>query len=297
MKYLYDGCAGLQSLLPSAHSPMAKRHRRRGSHQQPPSPSQASGSGSSHPESLTTCDEQPPSVADSPAEPCEPITPPTAESSWFRGDMRPWANLARPSALSSTDLPISVNLAPRPELACCPTPLSPISQSRAPSPAASVESLSTCGSGDSGALLRSRSKLSNVTSISIPPSIAQLPPSELPIEFFCPPPVHCVAPIPTRRLSSLESFCLKPKTTRHSQFYFTDDLVILSVGCPSIFLGSVSQHCLNRWTDVCLEYIEASLNESHLISGGSLRRRLAVGARMRLQSSCHRCPSRHLRFY
>jgi len=95
--------------------------------------------------------------------------------------------------------------------------------------AASAASFSSRDSSDSGIVVDARSKVSHVTSISIPPSVAspalqaQSPPPSLSSSWFC----H--APVPSKPLSLRG---LSSKTTRHSQFYFTDDLITLNVdGC------------------------------------------------------------------
>ncbi|GJE93066.1 hypothetical protein PsYK624_092250 [Phanerochaete sordida] len=124
--------------------------------------------------------------------------------------------------------PSPVSEAPEPEALDAPS--SPASlydeASRPPSPAASYASRE---STDSGVVLDARSKASHVTSLSIPPSPALLRPPTPPAPLTLGAPWFCHAPVPSKPISLLGR---QPKATRHSQFYFTDDLVTLNVdGC------------------------------------------------------------------
>ncbi|KIP04821.1 hypothetical protein PHLGIDRAFT_179529 [Phlebiopsis gigantea 11061_1 CR5-6] len=221
---------------------MPKRHRRRASAQNPASLSCHSISPSDHAPSHATSEgilvPPEPALSPSPASlhlipscapsECVPSPPPPANPTWLIRDCHPWGQLlkpvepspiqALPTPSSPTGRPLSAQSLQSPS--CIP--------SDAPSRPPSVISCSSHSSSDSEVLLQlQQSKSSNVTSISIPPS-GSTRVKQLALPSSLSPRIPYYAPIPIKKIiSPLSSMC--SKTTRHSTFYFPDDLVTLNV--------------------------------------------------------------------
>lgn len=209
---------------------MARGHRRPASHgSRSPIPPSPSTSGPSHTTTSPQCDEQQPSLAPSISSdvPNQPTpAPPPFNYVWLGRDAEPAINPTETVKPQTDEAipPPTRSPSPSRSLTLPPEELpSPFAQDRP----ASELSCASEGSDDSGVLLhRPSSKSSHVTSISIPPSTGSTRAYLAPQSPLCPP-LTCHAPIPRWKFSPLENIC--PKATRHSQFYFPDDLITLKV--------------------------------------------------------------------
>lgn len=278
---------------------MAKRSRRRNSSHQTASQPRSTEAASIHGSQGPASPQPPPSPSPTYDMGRSPSPGPPPVQSWYQ-----WAHqVPQPSPLpppprapmlgtfpipsptysycAPRSMPPASSVPSRP-----PSPAASFAPSRPPSPSRSVISFATEDSyDDSGVAVDARSKASVVTSISIPAS-AVSPRGPPPVQASTSSSSQSVRAKPPRRLSSLSN--LSPKPKRHSQFYFSDDLVTLNVSIvPNVLLANLIV-LLSRSMAVFLGSTGRSSNGTRHTSASCSQKRLDGVSRTRPPSSCTR---------